>query len=151
VFKVIVLGLDGSEMSDRAIPVARELAQKDGGRIEVVHVRELMVGRAGGYPVNPNEDELEAKVRAQVEDLNKDGLKATLHLLTAATHGPAHDIAAVAEEVDADLIAVGTRGHAPVAGLLLGSVTQRLLHIAPCPVLAVPPPHSKHGGGKERT
>jgi nucleotide-binding universal stress UspA family protein len=148
VFKVIVLGLDGSELSDRAIPVAQELALVEGARIEVVHVRELMVGRAGGYPVNPDEDEIEAKIRGQVEDLNKAGTKASLRLVTAVTHGPAHEIADVAEEVDADLITVGTRGHAPVAGLLLGSVTQRLLHIAPCPVLAVPPPHG--GNGKER-
>jgi nucleotide-binding universal stress UspA family protein len=45
----------------------------------------------------------------------------------------------VAREVDADLIIVGTRGHTPMVELLLGSVTQRLLHIATCPVLAVPP------------
>jgi nucleotide-binding universal stress UspA family protein len=138
-FKVVVLGLDGSEISDRAIPVALELALKDGGRIEVVHVRELMAGRAGGYPVNPDEDEVEEKVRRQVAELNTVGVKANLHLVTTVTHGPAHDIADVAEELDADVIAVGTRGHSPVAGLLLGSVTQRLLHIAPCPVLAVPP------------
>jgi nucleotide-binding universal stress UspA family protein len=144
-FKAIVLGLDGSDLSDRAIPVARELAQRDGGHIEVVHVRELMVGRAGGYPVHPDEDEIEAKVRRQVEELNSAGTKATMRLVTAATHGPAHAIAEVAEDVHADLIAVGTRGHAPVAGLLLGSVTQRLLHISPCPVLAVPPPHSGNG------
>ena len=149
-FKTIVLGLDGSELSDRAIPVAEELAQKNGGHIEVVRVRELMPGRAGGYPVHPDEDELEAKVRKQVEELNSAGTKASLHLVTTVTHGPAHAIAEVAEEVHADLIAVGTRGHAPVAGLLLGSVTQRLLHISPCPVLAVPPVHAD-GAGKERT
>jgi nucleotide-binding universal stress UspA family protein len=141
-FKVIVLGLDGSEPSDRALPVAAELAREDGARIEVVHVRELRAGRGGGYPVHPDEDELEAKVRRQVEDLNKAGTKASLHLVTTVTGGPAHEIAEVAEEVHADLIAVGTRGHAPVAGLLLGSVTQRLLHIAHCPVLAVPPEHN---------
>ena len=43
-----------------------------------------------------------------------------------------------ATEADADLIVAGTRGHSPVAGLLLGSVTQRLLHIARRPVLTVP-------------
>lgn len=48
-------------------------------------------------------------------------------------------IAERARELGADAIVVGTRGHGPVAGLLLGSVTQRLLHIAECPVLAVPP------------
>ena len=53
--------------------------------------------------------------------------------------GPAHVIEDIATEADADLIVAGTRGHSPVAGLLLGSVTQRLLHIARRPVLAVPP------------
>jgi nucleotide-binding universal stress UspA family protein len=149
-FKVVVLGLDGSEPSDRALPVARELAERDGGRIEVVHVRQLMVGRAGGYPVHPNEDEIEAKVRQQVEELNESGTKAELHLVTTA-HGAAHEISEIADEVDADVIAVGTRGHAPVAGLLLGSVTQRLLHISKVPVLAVPPEHSPTGDGKART
>jgi len=50
----------------------------------------------------------------------------------------AHMIVGAAKEVGADMIIVGTRGHSPIAGLLLGSVTQRLLHVSPCPVLAVP-------------
>jgi nucleotide-binding universal stress UspA family protein len=54
--------------------------------------------------------------------------------------GPAHAIAEVAEQANADLIVAGTRGHSPVAGLLLGSVIQRIIHIARCPVLAVPTP-----------
>ena len=37
------------------------------------------------------------------------------------------------------MIVVGTRGHGPVVGVVVGSVTQQLLNLAPCPVLAVPP------------
>jgi hypothetical protein len=49
----------------------------------------------------------------------------------------AHEIADVADEVGADLIVVvGTGGYGPNAGLVLGSVTLRLLHVAACPVLA---------------
>ena len=43
-----------------------------------------------------------------------------------------------ARELSADVIVVGTRGHGRRSGMLLGSVTQRLLHVAPCPVVAVP-------------
>jgi nucleotide-binding universal stress UspA family protein len=53
--------------------------------------------------------------------------------------GPAHVIAGVAGDAKADVIVSGTRGHTAIAGLLLGSVTQRLLHLAHCPVLVIPP------------
>ena len=52
---------------------------------------------------------------------------------------------ALAAEGGHSAIVVGTRGRTALTGLLLGGVTQRLLHIAPCPVLAVPPEHSSDG------
>jgi nucleotide-binding universal stress UspA family protein len=61
--------------------------------------------------------------------------------MTASTRGEvATKIADMAAENGADLIIVGTRGHSALGGVLLGGVTQRLLHVAPCPVLMVPPP-----------
>ena len=62
----------------------------------------------------------------------------TLRIATGAAPGAAHMIADIARELGADVIVVGTRGHTAIGGLLLGSVTQRLLHIATCPVLAIP-------------
>jgi nucleotide-binding universal stress UspA family protein len=51
-FKVIVWVSDGSEHAERALHYARELAGTDSARLVAVHVREIMVGRAGGYPVS---------------------------------------------------------------------------------------------------
>lgn len=138
-FKNIVLATDGSEAADRCLPYAKALAaESDGATIVVVHAKELMVGRAAGYPVHPNEDELAAKIEQQVDELAAEGLGASLRLVTGSGSHAAHTIAEVAREIGADVIVVGTRGHGSIVGLLLGSVTQRLLQIAPCPVLAVP-------------
>ena len=136
--KTVVLGLDGSPDSARAVPYATELAGQD-GRIVAVHVRELLLGRAGGQPMAANEDEIEADVRQTVDEIKATGVSATLKIVSTASHGPAHELAEIASRERADVIVVGTRGHRQIAGLLLGSVTQRLLHVAPCPVLAVPP------------
>jgi nucleotide-binding universal stress UspA family protein len=136
--RTVILGLDGSPDSARAVPFATELAGQD-GRIVAVHVRELLLGRAGGQSLAANEDEIQADVRRMVDEITATGARAEMKVATSATGGPAHVLADVAEHEGADVIVVGTRGHRQIAGLLLGSVTQRLLHVAPCPVLAVPP------------
>jgi nucleotide-binding universal stress UspA family protein len=140
VFSKIVLALDGSDSSDRAIPIAQELAKQSGGRIDVVHVREIVGGRGGVHTVNVDENSLASKVEGQFAELQSAGVAGELHRFTANVGGPAHEIAEVAEKLGADVIVVGTRGHGSFGGFLAGSVTQRLLHLAHCPVLAVPPP-----------
>ncbi len=138
-FKTIVLALDGSEGSRRAIPVAAELARQDGGRIVIAHVEQDVAGK-GGAPIPITEDEIQAEIRKQADQLSTDGIETSVEMRNVMLGGPAHPIAEIAEDANADLIVAGTRGHSPVAGLLLGSVTQRLLHIARSPVLVVPPP-----------
>jgi len=138
-FKTIVLALDGSEGSRRAIPVAAELARQNGGRIVIAHVEQDVAGK-GGAPIPITEDEIQAEIREQVKRLAADGIETSVEMRNVILGGPAHPIAEIAEDANADLIVAGTRGHSPVAGLLLGSVTQRLLHIARSPVLVVPPP-----------
>lgn len=137
-FKTIVLALDGSEGSRRAVPLAVELAKRDNGKLVIVHVEEDILGKGGG-PIQATEDEIQAEIRRQAEELAQQGIQASVVLRSVMLGGPAHAIQEVAAEAGADLIVAGTRGHSPVAGLLLGSVTQRLLHIARRPALAVPP------------
>jgi nucleotide-binding universal stress UspA family protein len=138
-FKTILWATDGSATADRALPYAKALAAGEGAKLLVVHCKEIIVGgRGSGYPVNADEEELLAKIQGQVDELKAEGVDAALEVISGVASGAAHAIADVARDEHADLIVVGTRGHAPVAGLLVGSVTQRLLHVSPCPVLAVP-------------
>ena len=82
---------------------------------------------------------MKAKIRAQAEEARSEGLDARVQVVSCAAAHAARRIADVALSKEADVIVVGTRGHSPVAGLLMDSVSQRLLHLAPCAVLAVPP------------
>ncbi len=136
-FDTIVWATDGSENADRALSVAKALAHENGASLFVVHIVQRYATEAG-LARYADEEGVEAKLERVVKELSKEGLNATLKVVNHVGPQPAHAIADAAREAGADLIVVGTRGHAAIAGLLLGSVTLRLLHVAPCPVLAVP-------------
>ena len=136
-FKVIIWATDGSSRAEQALPFAKELAQAHGARLIVVHVDEITAGRGAG-PVNIDEDQVQAAIGKHVTDLKQEGLDARLQMAEVMAGGAAHVIAKIADKEGADLIVAGTRGHGPLSGLLLGSVTTCLLHIAKCPVLVVP-------------
>ncbi len=135
-FKKIVWATDGSDSADRALELARSLASQHGSELIVVHSVERIAAR-GAYAQDAEEDEHQNKVRRQAEELAQSGVPTKVQLIESLS-GAAHRIAEVAEKEGADLIIVGTRGHNPFTGLLVGSVTQRILHVAPCPVLVVP-------------
>ncbi|MDX6378821.1 MAG: hypothetical protein QOE98_3124 [Gaiellaceae bacterium] len=146
-FQTMVLALDGSISSDKALDCAAEIARSSGSHILVVHVVEITAGRAAG-PAHPNEEEIKAKVRQQVADLVGSGIPAELEFHSTLTGGPAMVIADTAKRAGADTIVCGTRGHTIIAGMLLGSVALRLLHVAPCPVLTVPMSYQPRSGAR---
>jgi nucleotide-binding universal stress UspA family protein len=138
-FKKIIWATDGSASAYRALPYARSLAQQDGASLVVVHAVEAYGGsRAAGLPLYSDDEELQARIDEEVAALQADGVDAEFMPLRAIGVSAAHSIAEAANEIGADVIVTGTRGRTTLSGLLLGSVTQRLLHVAPCPVLAVP-------------
>ena len=137
-FDVIVWATDGSPSAEAALPFAAGLAKSGGARLVIVHVDELVPSRGGAYHLQADETDVVAGVEGHLAKLRGEGVDVHLELRQAGSGGAAHIIADAAREADADLIVVGTRGHGSVAGLILGSVTHRLLHLAPCPVLVVP-------------
>jgi nucleotide-binding universal stress UspA family protein len=141
-FKKIIWATDGSEAADRALDLAKTLASQNGSELVVVHSVEFTAGPGarGAQTQEADEDERQSKIGKQAKDLQAAGLNASLKIVHGGLTGAAHTLAEVAREEGADLMVVGTRGHTALAGLLLGSVTQRLLHIATCPVLVVPKP-----------
>ncbi|HEX5247017.1 MAG TPA: universal stress protein [Gaiellaceae bacterium] len=139
-FKNIVWATDGSESADRALAYAKELASRSDAKLYAVHSEEhLSGGRSSGVSVRADEDVLRSTIRAQVETARTEGFDASFETVRCAAGRTPNAIADFAQSVAADVVVVGTRGHSPLAGVLLGSVTQGLLHSAPCPVLAVPP------------
>ncbi len=139
-FKKIIWATDGSESADRALDLVKTLASQNGSELLVVHSVEVLAGPGarGAYTEDADEDERQTKISQQAKDLRDGGVNAQLKVIHGGVTGAAHTLAEIAKEEGADLMIVGTRGHTALTGLLLGSVTQRLLHIAPCPVLVVP-------------
>ena len=138
-FKEIVWSTDGSEHAQKALPYVKGLAREGGAAITIVHVVERIEGGgAVGVPRRADEPELQARLQKLASDLSEEGFSASLIIRGDVGARPAHEVVAVAQELGADLIVVGARGLSAIGGLLLGSVAQRLLHLAPCPVLVVP-------------
>jgi nucleotide-binding universal stress UspA family protein len=137
-FKVIVVGHDGSDGARRALAHAARLGRAGGGgRIVVAFVEQEIVGK-GGSPVPIAADEVAADIRREAEALQSDGLDVAFDVHRSVLGGPAPALVEVAHEAGADLIVVGTRGRTALAGLLVGSTAQRLLHVSDVPVLAIP-------------
>src|SRR5256885_590027 len=102
-FKTIIWATDGSETADQALSYATGLAEGMDKALVVVHIREILAGRGGGYPVYADEGELLEKIEGQVAEIQKAGIAATLKTVTGARFGPGHYVAEIAEKVGADV------------------------------------------------
>jgi nucleotide-binding universal stress UspA family protein len=144
-FETVLWVTDGSTTAERALPAAKSLAQTYDARLVATHVPEIAGANLLAVSAAGETTDAKAVPQQQVEDLKRDGVKAEFASTEMTIRGAAHAIAGLAREVGADLIVVGTRGNSPLVRLLVDDVTQRLLDLAPCPVLAVP----ANDGGNE--
>lgn len=137
-FKTIVMGLDGSEKSHKALLYAINLAEKYAARLVMVHAypHTSDLHDCDGYEnlLSNRKSKGERVLDAGAKLLDDVSFPVERDLL----EGPAADaIIKVAETRKADIIVLGTRGMGAVKGLLFGSVATKVSHYAPCPVLVV--------------
>ncbi len=147
----IVCATDFSPAAGAAVRRAALAAAQYGARLALVHVvpsslwddaGQWVAELAGLGSVEPEQARADALRRlARVAD--ESAAEATSGCTADVRYGrPAAQIAAAARELDADLLVVGAHGAHPVRDLVMGSTAQKLLRIAPCPLLVVkrPPP-----------
>jgi nucleotide-binding universal stress UspA family protein len=132
----LLLAIDDSEYSRKAVPAAVELARAGGGTVHVLHVREVW------YPVPPRvvgdtPEEAQQLVDEVVAELQRAGVKAEGLVRPSTGGSPAGAILEQARELDAGLIIVGSHGRSSLGGLLLGGVAHKVIQLSSCPVLVV--------------
>ena len=143
-FNTVLWATDGSETAAAALPRALALVQESGGTLVVAHVRELVVGKGGGYPVYADEPDLRQRLQVQVGELRDAGVDARLESRTCVGERVGKTLVEIAAEERADVIVVGSHGHTRIGQFFIGSVTQQLVRLAAFPVLVIPPATSRH-------
>lgn len=138
----LLIAVDGSEHAQRAIEAAGRLApQTQGLDVVLVHVRDHPMYADQFPPLDTQALEFtlqqhqSALLEAAAAAAARAGLAAVSTLAGAGQAAP--EIARVARDIGADLILIGTHGRSALGGLLLGSVAQRVVHLASVPVLLV--------------
>jgi nucleotide-binding universal stress UspA family protein len=138
--KRILVAVDGSDPSLKAARMAADIALRFGARLTLVHVVPKLLLPPDVYGLTIAEVEKEHRTYADrlleraVEEIEEPSIAVDTSVLYGA---PAEAIAEAGAAADVGMIVIGSRGHGAVARVFLGSVSDRLVHISPKPVLVV--------------
>ena len=144
--KKILVPVDYSDGSRVAMEYALFLAERFDAEIEVLHVAEIPLGEEEHTVVKPDTGEeeflseliMQQAVKAGTEFLAPFVRDATIPIERSLLKGrPGKVIVEAATDRGADLIVMGTHGRSGFERLIMGSVTERVLRSAPCPVVVV--------------
>jgi nucleotide-binding universal stress UspA family protein len=145
--KQVLVATDFGEAATSALEYGRNLARTFGAALHVVHVVDFMAGRlTGDFPHSQSlvrmQADLDAAALARLEALVTDDDRRTLRAkcVRLTSLSPATAIMDYATDASIDVIVMGTHGRSPVARWLMGSVAERVVRSAPCPVLVVRQP-----------
>jgi nucleotide-binding universal stress UspA family protein len=143
-YSKILIPLDGSELSEEALEAALPLAKAFGSELMFLGVLDLTAGMYDVYSEAFNPVDLRAQLEKFLESAldraktraENAGLRARRFLRVGVPH---EEVAALSGEERVDLIVMTTHGRKGLSHLLLGSVTEKVIRTAPCPVLVIRP------------
>ena len=150
--KKILIPIDGSELADKALNLALDLAQKYKAEVEILHVIPPLSIKLTPYPVMGESHVLPPQwVNAYYKQAREESGKMLSEAMKLAQSKaedlkitsklgdgrPSDVIVAEAEDEDYDLIVMGSRGLGGIKGLILGSVSNQVVHESKIPVLIV--------------
>jgi len=143
--KTIVCAVDFSEYADYALRYAVDLAKIFDADLRLIHVVELpflpSYSLAGVPDLSLPVDEIEEGSRGRMQDVLKDCRRKHAKVEGEVRTGTAFlEIINYAREVGADLVVVGTHGRTGLSHMIIGSVAEKVVRKAPCPVLSVKHP-----------
>ncbi|MFN3532405.1 MAG: universal stress protein [Candidatus Brocadia sp.] len=145
ILKKILCPIDHSECSYLALKYAISLALKDEAKLYLMHVIDTRLYDTEIYKFSPfkiNEVDM-FKIREDLLKSLPEGTTDVLDVETIVVKGvPFYEIVNAATEIGADIVVIGTHGRTGLSHVVMGSVAEKVVRKAPCPVLTVriPPP-----------
>lgn len=143
-FKRIVVPTDFSSTAETAMDLASRIARESKSSLDLVTVVDSTVYAYAGYPFTALSRELLTGAEVQINKVKLSaaakGVKVSRYVLSG---NPAREIVDHAKRHDAGLIVIGTHGSGGVVRFFLGSVADRVLHEAKCPVIVTKEPRGK--------
>jgi nucleotide-binding universal stress UspA family protein len=131
----VLVAVNFDDASNVALVYARSLARNFGARLHVLHVMENLFLR----PMANDPRAIEAGITKRLLDCLTDEDRTVLHAVPVIRKSdePADEIVKYAKSEGIDLIVMGTHGRPGIAHLLMGSVAEKVVRTAPCPVLTL--------------
>jgi nucleotide-binding universal stress UspA family protein len=145
--KNILVATDFSEAAATALAYGRELARRYDATLHVLHVVDDVGARLAAastlpYDTSRMQENLNGIERRRLDEAltDEDRRELRLKIVQLVSGSPSHEIVDYAVKAGVDLLIVGTHGRGPIAHTFLGSVAERVVRHAPCPVLTIKHP-----------
>lgn len=139
-FLTILSPVDFDENSFAALDAARDIAASHGSTIHVLHVVPSVLSPKDASAAYGAQEEV---VRAKLRELAAQRLAGVRHVVHSRAGDTDESICNLADEIGADLIVIATHGRTGFPHFLLGSVAEKVVRGARCPVLSLRPPSSE--------